>query len=182
MYRAIVFGLLALSLMTSCNTKNGGTHEAMADKNDTIGNEPVIRSIGVTLLPKAREKVIDWKAYNDLDRFLENYYTASPQEALNLSEELATITKQAIDSLKIARFKEPDVQIRLNVLYNAVLSLEDMANIPNISDKEVLEQTNQILEAFSALNAKINNISRKEDIEEQLKSLEDRINRPNQEE
>lgn len=175
MYRTVIFGLLALSLLSGCNKKSSPESDTMATENDTLHSEPVIRPIGETLLPKAREKVAGWDAYKELDLFLENYYTASPQEALNLSKELATITKRAIDSLKIDRFKEPDVQIRLNVLYNAVLRLEDMATIPNISHREVLDETKQILDAFSALNAKINNLTRKEEIEKQLEELENKI-------
>ncbi len=182
MFRNVVFGLMCFCMVMACKEsemKNGTI--ITAQEKDSVITEPVIRPIGETLLPESRKKVENWKAYQELDKFLENYYTALPQEALNLSTELATISKQLKDSLEIKRFKEPDVQIRLNVLYNSVLRLEDMASIPNISDKEVLAEINQILDAFSALNAKINNITRKEEIEKQIKELENKINQSNPE-
>jgi hypothetical protein len=47
-----------------------------------------------------------------------------------------------------------------------------MATIPNIEVSEVKGETKNILNAFSALNAKINNITRQEKLETELKDFE----------
>ena len=54
-------------------------------------------------------------------------------------------------------FKTPSVKIRLNVLNNEALRLFDMDSIPNITNKEVIHETKNIVNAFNALNIKINN-------------------------
>lgn len=172
-YFKLFFIFIIIATITSCkNDKN-----TISKQNDlpidsiNNANEKIIRAIGETLTPEAKEKVEDWNEYQQLDDFLENFYSSSPNETLNLSKELSTTTKQLQDSLKIERFMQPDVRIRLNVIHNYALRLADMATIPSIETKEVQEETQNILDAFSALNSKINSITKQEQIEKELDSF-----------
>jgi len=148
-------------------------NELATDDTLKVEDQKDIRSIGETLDPEARKKVKDWPEYQQLDEFLTTFYSISPNEALNLSKELSTTTQQLKDSLKIERFKEPDILIRLNVLHNYSLRLNDMENISSIKPDEVKEGIQNILDAFSALNSKINNITNQEKLEADLKGFED---------
>ncbi len=159
---------------TSCK-KN----ESTEINNDTISLDTLItkekkdiRNIGETLQPESRKKVENWKEYQQLDEFLTNFYSISPSEALNLSKELSTITQQLKDSVKIDRFKQNDIGIRINVLHNNALRLADISTISAIKSIEVKEEIQNILDAFSALNAKINNITNQENLEAELKTIE----------
>ncbi|WP_123897493.1 hypothetical protein [Aureibaculum marinum] len=135
-------------------------------------DKKTIRAIGETLTPNAKKKVENWVAYKQLDNLLDNFYSSSPNEVLNLSKELSTTTKQLKDSIKIERFKQPDVLIRINVIHNYALRLADMSTIPSITADEVKEETQNILDAFSALNSKINNLTKTEELEEELKEYD----------
>ncbi len=137
-----------------------------------IEDQKNIRSIGETLLPEAKNKVDNWKEYQQLDELLTRFYSISTNEALNLSKELSTTTQQLKDSVKIERFKQPDISIRINVLHNNALRLTDMASISTISTTEVKTEIQNILDAFSALNSKINNITNQEKLEEEVKTIE----------
>ena len=153
--------------------------ELTNNKSDTIVLDTVkksdqkdIRSIGETLATEAKKKVENWKEYQQLDELLINFYSISTNEALNLSKELSTTTQQLKDSVKIDRFKQPDISIRINVLHNNALRLNDMASITAISPTEVKVEIQNILNAFSALNSKINNITNQEKLEAALKTIE----------
>lgn len=148
-------------------------------KNDITVSDTVkiedrknIRSIGETLLPEAKNKTENWKEYQQLDELLTGFYSISTNEALNLSKELSMTTQQLKDSIKIDRFKQSDISIRINVLNNNALRLNDMASIPAITPKEVQHEIQNILDAFSALNAKINNITNQEKLEAAIKTIE----------
>ncbi|MET2986037.1 hypothetical protein [Aureibaculum conchae] len=160
-------------LFVSCQDNKNNT----MDKNNTLKDsifdtdKKIIRAIGETLTPDAKKKVENWEEYHQLDNFLDNFYSSSPNEVLNLSKELSVTTKQLKDSLKIDRFKQPDVSIRINVLHNYALRLADMSTIPSIKVEEVQEETQNVLDAFSALNSKINNLTKQEKLEKELKNF-----------
>lgn len=170
-YLKLLVLLVYLVPLVSCKNDGNNTLDQSTVQSDSIVdiNKKTIRAIGETLTPDARKKVEGWKEYQLLDDFLDNFYSSSPNEALNLSKELATTTKQLRDSLKIDRFKQPDVSIRINVLHNYALRLADMSNIPSIKTEEVQEETQNVLDAFSALNSKINNLTKQELLEQELR-------------
>jgi len=169
----LLYLLLFLSII-SC--KKNETSETINDTAATdtlkVENQNDIRSIGETLLPQSRKKVENWQAYQQLDELLTNFYSISPNEALNVSKELSAITQQLKDSVKTERFKQQDIGIRINVLHNNVLRLADMASIPAINHSEVKNEIQNILDAFSALNAKINNITNQEKLEDDVKTID----------
>jgi hypothetical protein len=77
----------------------------------------IIKSLGEVLTSTSKKKVENWEEYWQLDQFLINFYSISVSEALNSSKELKNMVQQLKDSVKIERFKKPDIKIRLNVLY-----------------------------------------------------------------
>ncbi|MDY7394939.1 hypothetical protein UMM65_06780 [Aureibaculum sp. 2210JD6-5] len=161
-----------MSIASCKNNENNVVDQNVVQLDSIIDTDKkIIRAIGETLTPESKEKVEDWKEYQQLDDFLDNFYSSSPNEALNLSKELANTTKQLKDSIKIDRFKQADVSIRINVIHNYALRLADMATIPSIKVEEVQEETQNILDAFSALNSKINNLTKQEKLEEELKNF-----------
>ncbi|WP_457618374.1 hypothetical protein, partial [Lutibacter sp.] len=62
------------------------------------------------------------------------------------------------DSIRIEKLKQPSVIARLNVLENEALRLADMATIHSISNEEVKNEVEKIVEIYSAVNSKINTI------------------------
>lgn len=122
-----IAAVILCTYFISCNNTDKETF-ANKETTDSLKTDVSnIRSIGETLLPEAKKNVEGWEAYQQLDQLITKYYTADASEALNLSKELSTTTKQLKDSLTIERFKENDVMIRINVLYNYTLRLQDMA-------------------------------------------------------
>ena len=60
-------------------------------------------------------------------------------------------------------------------LHNETLRLADMETIPSITESEVIEENNNILDAYSALNLKINNIVNQENLNQELSSFVDEV-------
>jgi len=168
--KLLCFFLIVMSL-GSCKKNSPATPESDKMITDTIKDQKDIRNIGEILLPDSKKMVEGWNEYMQLDELLTKFYSISPNEALNLSNELSTITQQLKDSVTIERFKQPDVGIRMNVLYNHALRLNDMASISSIQSDEVKNEIQDILDAFSALNAKINNITKQEKLEKELEII-----------
>ncbi len=129
-------------------------------QSDSLKEESyqIKNTIAETLLPEARKAVEDWKEYQEVDKFLLRYYNISVNEALNNAQELSVLAKQMKDSIRVPELTQPSVVARLNVLYNETLRLADMEQISAITPNEVKEEVFNILEIFSALNAKINTI------------------------
>jgi len=169
-----LFFLIILICITSCKKNDIPSDNDKIIVLDTISknDQKNIRSIGETLAADSKKKVENWPEYQQLDQLLTNFYSISNSEALNLSKELSMTTQQLKDSVKIDRFKEPDISIRINVLHNNVLRLNDMASIPSINPTEVKDEIQKILDAFSALNTKINNITNQEKLEAEVKTIE----------
>lgn len=168
--------LFTFILLVACNQKSEEISKDAVSANDSLKSEfSNIKSISETLSPEAKEKTASWEDYHQLDRLLTDFYTISPKEALNLSKELASTTTRLKDSLRIEEFKRPDVMIRINVLNNYALRLADMASIPSITDAEVDLEIQHLLDSYSALNAKINNIAHQEKIERELGDFEENL-------
>ena len=169
-----LYFLIIIISITSCKKSDFTKNNDKAITLDTIykNDQAAIRSIGETLTPDASKKVKDWLEYQQLDELLTNFYSISNNEALNLSKELSITTQQLKDSIKIDRFKESDISIRINVLHNNALRLNDMASISSINPTEVKDEIQKILDAFSALNAKVNNITNQEKLEAEVKTIE----------
>jgi len=121
--------------------------------------------------PSAVELVKDWPEYQKLSQLIEPYQEITLSDAKLNSAELSELAKQLKDSIRVKKLNVPSVRIRLNVLHNEALRLADMATIPTIGQQEVLDENNNLINAFSALNSKINNMQRQEMLNRELGDL-----------
>ena len=117
------------------------------------------------------ELVKDWPEYMELSERIEPYQEITLSDARLNSAELAELTRQLKDSIRVKKLNVPSVRIRLNVLHNEALRLADMATIPTLGQQEFLEESNNLINAFSALNSKINNMERQEMLNRELGDL-----------
>jgi hypothetical protein len=124
---------------------------------------------------KAQKLVENWDEYQNIDELLKQYQHITANMALLNAKELSVLSKQLKDSIRIEQLKIPAVKIRLNVLHNETLRLADMETIPSITEPEVIEENNNILDAYSALNLKINNIVNQENLNQELNSFVDEV-------
>ena len=171
--RLVLCLFFLIILLSSCQkNKTSNTIEASIAK-DSIQGQTVIRSIGETLSPGAKKKVESWTEYQQLDQLLSSFYSSTHHEVLNLSKELSTTTQRLKDSINIERFKQADIGIRINVIHTIALRLQDLSNIQNSSSSEINNETQRVLDAFSALNSKINNIANQESLEAALRNFND---------
>ena len=116
----------------------------------------------------AKTKIKDWNQYNELDEFLKRFIAISPNQALQMANELKGLAKNLNDSLKIETLKSNALKARTNVLENEILRLNDMTLIPAIKAKEVNSQIDKILLIFSSYNAKVNTIYSKKEFDEEI--------------
>lgn len=174
--------ILTISLLAfSISCKNSPKEKILLPEKDTIKTKPVqIKYTEVKLNPKAKKLVKDWIEYQNVDTFILQYHHISSTDALFNAKELSEFAQQLKDSIRIEKFQISSVKIRLNVLYNETLRLADMATINNISEKEVLEESENILNAYSALNLKINNLIKQDHLNSEINVfIEEVINSSN---
>ncbi len=131
--------------------------------------------IEIKLNSKSKKAVENWVEYQKMDEFIVQYHNISLTDAIFNSNELSELAQQMKDSIRIENFKTPSVKIRLNVLHNETLRLADMATIPKISQLEVQKENENILNAYSALNLKINNIISQENLNKELLEFIDQV-------
>ena len=170
----VVLSIILLFFLISCKKETIKKQEDMSivnSANDSI-NQETIRSLGEVLTPATKMKIANWTDYLEADEFIENFYAMSAYDVLNNADALEGIAQVLKDSIKDEQFKKIGITSRLNVLHNSVLRLVDMSKIPNISTKEVNQETQNMLEAFSSLNAKLNNITNQELLEAKVKGIE----------
>ena len=152
----------------SCNKSNKA--EKITDSLDTVtfNDDRITNSIGETLIPKAKKDLSNWKEYQNVDDFISKYYNISKMDALLYAKELSDLVKAMKDTIRVDKLTELSIIARFNVLHNESLRLADMAKIPSITDNEVREEVENILEIYSAVNSKINTIYKAEDLQNLL--------------
>lgn len=150
----LTFILLIAIALFSCKKQD----ELVANETaiDLGESEVFIGKIGVTLTAKVNQELKTWGDYQVVDERMRPYYKITKNEALQNAEELAFVILDASDTITFKKLDRPDIKIRFNVLYNHALRLQDMNMIPSITDSEVKMEVQQLLEAYSALNDKIN--------------------------
>lgn len=116
-----------------------------------------------------RKEIENWEELKSVDKFISRFQKSSPNEALSNALELKSLVKSLRDSVKPILFETASFKTRVNILYNETLRLSDMTFIPAINADEVNKQTNKIIEAFSAVNSKINTVYSKKRFEEAIK-------------
>jgi len=127
------------------------------------------------LNPKAVKLVKDWIEYQNMDEFIQQYYHISKSDALLNAKELSKLSQQLKDSIRVEILDIPSVKIRLNVLNNEVLRLADMATITHISTTDIRQENRNILDAYFALNLKINNMVRREKLNSDVNAFIEEI-------
>ena len=120
------------------------------------------------VLPLFQPEIENWNEYKTLKSFLGRFKKASPKEVLSNSVELRDLVKSMKDSVKLEVLNNPSFETRVNIMYNESLRLADMNTIPAITANEVNAQIDKILEAFGAINAKINTIFSKKKFEDEI--------------
>ena len=153
------FLLIIFFLSFSCNKLK--TTQEVSKNLDSLKislDTRIVSRLGETLIPTAKKAISDWKEYRNVDKFILRYYNISNMEALQNARELSELIKQMKDSIRVEQLKQPSVIARLNILHNEALRLADMATIHSISNEEVKNEVEKIVEIYSAVNSKINTI------------------------
>jgi hypothetical protein len=167
----ILFVLLVL-LYCSCNrkSKNEEVPEYVTEQEQV----PKLKSsaLVVSLNPESEELVAEWGEYQEVSEMIVQYREITKSDALLNSIELEELTRYLKDSVRIEKLDIPSVRMRLNVLHNEAKRLADMSTIPTITDSEVLEENDKVLNAYTDLNIKINDMSRQEKINRELEDFE----------
>lgn len=152
--------------LASCQSKKNNQLET--DNGIIIDSTKIVVSgIGITLNNDVKKTLNSWKEYQEVDALISKYQRISIIDALTTSVELANSVKMLNDSIRIEELKIDEVKTRIAVLYNESLRLKDMSNITSIKQEEVTAEIENILEAFSAINAKINNVYLKKTLEKE---------------
>ena len=168
--KIILLSLFSICL-SSCNDKKQQETEAQSQKIVKSDNKKSTNSIGETLTPEAKKIVQDWNEYVTIDEILNDFYIITTDDALLKAKSLSIRAQELKDSIRIPTFDRPDIKIRLNVLYNHTLRLSDMENISSIKTQEIKTEIANILNAFSAINSKINNLTNQQHLEKQLRDF-----------
>ena len=169
----VVFFLITLSLV-SCKKKEAQRVEeylTSSERLNTIKSDKPISKLNT----KAEELVAPWTEYHKFADLISQYQEIPMSNALLNSKELEELARQLRDSIRIERLDIPAIKMRLNVLHSETMRLADMATIPTITEEAVTEENNNVIEAFSALNLKINNMSSVEKLNEEISSFIDEV-------
>ena len=118
--------------------------------------------------PVFNKDIEDWEELKAVDLFLGRFKKVSANEVLSNALELKGLVKSLKDSIKPTWFDDDSFTARINILYNETLRLADMTTIPAIKANEVHQQTEKIINAFSAVNAKVNTILSKKRFEDEI--------------
>lgn len=168
MLKKIILLSLLFIYFSSCTNKEQPVLESQTKQVVKSDNKKSTYSIGETLTPEAKKLVEDWNEYITIDEILSDYYSITTDDALLNAKSLSERAQELKDSIRIPAFDSPDIKIRLNVLYNHTLRLADMDNISSIEIQEVKTEISNILDAFSAINSKMNNLTNQQYLEKQL--------------
>ena len=160
-----LFLILLTILFSSCGdaTVNQDQHVKKHGINSVKKHE--IKSI---LDKNSRKNILNWKEYESVADNLKKFSSISPNEALNNALQLANLVKLMKDSIRPKDLINDSFRTRVNVLENEALRLKDMTFINSISSKEVNQQVDKIMAAFSATISKINTVYSQLEVEKEI--------------
>ena len=174
MTRIVMCFIISILMFTAC--KNKEEKKDVETDTSTIEVSMVKSEKPISRLNKASEELIaTWPEYQKFDELISQYQEISLSDALLNSEELAELARQLKDSIRIEELDIPEVKIRLNVLYSETLRLADMSTIPTITAALVTDENNNVIDAYSALNLKINNMSVQDELNEEISKFVDEV-------
>lgn len=166
MNKLFLFFLVASFIFSSCKKTIQTPDEDFVKTEMSIA---VKHKKASTLSKLAASKIENWQEYTNLNEFLIQFENISPDEALNLANELNNLTKNLRDSIKnVPDLKNNAVIARVNVLQNETLRLKDMTKIPAIKYHETNTQIDKILLIFGSFNEKINTLYSKKQFDEEI--------------
>ena len=173
MIRILSLTLLLVFFTISCK-KNSDSEEVPEYVTDrelapTLKSESPV----VGLNKESEELVKNWKEYQDFNELIVQYREITKADALLNSNELEELAQYLKDSIRVEKLDIPAVRMRLNVLHNEAKRLSDMSTIPTITDEEVQAENNNVLDAFAALNIKINDLGNQERINRELAKFDE---------
>ena len=155
-------------LFASCQQNKSDVLDVETKDSVVVLNKKNINSIGVVLTPEAHEFTKDWVEYQQFDSFIMRFYAISNSEALQNSKDLSKMATQLKDSIRFTILQSQAVATRFNILESECKRLADMSSITAIKATEVSQQIKNILEAYSAVNAKLNSVLDIENLESEL--------------
>lgn len=161
-----LFTLLMVAFFFSCdkNKENKDQNEEDKPLLSVIHTFTSVKKINVVF----NKEIEDWSELSAVESFLSRFKKVSPKEVLSNALELKGLVKSLKDSIKPVLFDIPSFNARVNILYNETLRLSDMVTIRAIKADEVNKQTEKIIEAFSAVNSKVNTILSKKKFEDEI--------------
>lgn len=160
------FTFLILFSIVSCDKKQDKTNQEQDVKTlfSVVNEFSSVKKVKTIY----SNDIEDWEELKTVDNFLERFQKVSPKEVLSNALELEGLVKSLNDSVKPPLFDNPSFKSRINIFYNETLRLSDMTNIPSIRADEVNLQTEKIIDAFSAVNSKVNSILSKKRFEDAI--------------
>lgn len=161
-----IFTFLILFSIISCDKKQEKTNQEQDVKTlfSVVNEFSSVKKVKTIY----SNDIEDWEEFKTVDNFLERFQKVSPKEVLSNALELEGLVKSLKDSVKPPLFDNPSFKSRINIFYNETLRLSDMTNIPSIRADEVNLQTEKIIDAFSAVNSKVNSILSKKRFEDAI--------------
>ena len=171
----IVIGFFVImALLLSCKNKNDQDTQEDSEQLEAVSTIKSAHRI-IPLNTKSEELVKDWPEYQKFYDLVSQYQEISLTDALLNSKELSDMAQQLKDSLRIERLNIPSIKMRLNVLHSETLHLADMSTIPTITELSILKENNNVIQAFSALNLKINNMNSMEKLNDEISAFVDEV-------
>ncbi|QTD38762.1 hypothetical protein JL193_05710 [Polaribacter batillariae] len=159
--------LLLLSVFViSCGNKT----QDVADLEKAKPLMRVVKKHKATVNVKSAflQEVENWQELKAVDSFFVKFREISPNEALSNALELKDLVKNLKDSVTPTLFDTPSFKTRVNILYNETLRLADLTLISAIKANEVNKQVDKTIDAFSAVNTKINTVLTKKRFEDEI--------------
>lgn len=161
--------IVVFSVFVACSSPEKKAAEEQLNGSLKNSSKNITHSIGEVLSSEARKLVENWQEYLNTEKIISEYYDISITKAITNAQELSKTTQLLKDSIRVERFHQPDLKMRLNVLHNIALRLNDMNDIPEISEKEIENEVHSLISAFNSITIKTNDIINQETLEKELK-------------
>ncbi len=163
-----LFLLLMVGLLSCNSEKKSDKTQLKKSKKQEINlkiNKPL------KLSKDAFTLIGNWKEYKNFKTFFNQFKSPTPSEALSNANALNTLAQQLKDSIRNKTLNTIPFKARLDVLHNETLRLQDMVDIPNLKTNDIKTQVNNILAAYNATIAKLNNLAVQKQIEKELDNM-----------
>ncbi|MDZ7614037.1 MAG: hypothetical protein U5K51_10335 [Flavobacteriaceae bacterium] len=134
-FRNFFLTILIASVFYGCKKDVEQPKDLISDKK----TEKVVPAqtfvISESLRPSADSIARNWEAYLKVAEFLKINGAKSNEETRYNAKDLVKLTESLKDSIPLENLNNPAMKIRINVLHNEALRLQDMADIKVITDE-----------------------------------------------